>query len=97
MTKMTKSEKAHQDRCRFNSGFHDATLDGELGNNRRVVGYGQRPLPRGAEWTNYRIGYVYGWEAYRDTKTRPESSDAAWDAYQVSLNACGPAFRQTRV
>lgn len=56
-------------RIRFNWGFHDGTAEAERGSVRNVSSHFDKA---------YAAGYDAGVAAFRETGTRPESSDAAW-------------------
>lgn len=58
-------------RIRFNHGFHDATLETELGIKRAV----DTTNPGG--WF-YAVGYAAGLRAVANGAPRPTSSDPAW-------------------
>lgn len=86
---LTDTEKSLDNpRVRYNWGFHDATFDVSKGfPNRMTLRPGQKdrlsrcgldnttPLGRA-----YAKGYAAGQKAMLHTTTRPQSSEAAWNA-----------------
>lgn len=66
-------------RRRFNSGFHDGTLEASWGKGARDVPTQFDPM--------YAIGYKAGHADFMQTGKRAPTSDAAWFEYQAGLAA----------
>lgn len=83
-------------RVRFNWGFHDASRD--CVDRAGRTGADELPaLPAGSEWAPYRAGYLYGWHETARTGSRPETSDAGWQDYQLGVPATLDARKALRL